>query len=189
MTSRKALRLKKWREIRERREACPRFFQKCCRTAATNRRSDRGWELAGYCLGGSLEGLIAEGTNPDYLFGKFERLETLYTGSDSDLLAWFDYELPKCMELVPPEAREAFARGIRRQVHEEGTINEVDRLIETRPFRPFRIDTVDGGSYYLDRAEAVWIPNGALVVHVVHDGFEVLIGVEEIQAVAMLADE
>ena len=69
------------------------------------------------------------------------------------------------------------------------TTDAVQRLIAARPFRPFRIDTLDGRSYHLDRPESAWLPPGQAVVHVVRDGFDAVVSVAAIRAVDVLADE
>src|SRR4051794_30742212 len=110
--------------------ACPASFRAACRSAAGG-----GYEWAGHTLIGAAHGLIEYRDDAEKA-AKMEELSALicrpgsnglvrsvYAFLDSDdapaVVAWFERELPRCMELVPARRRRNFLRGVHRYVIEE----------------------------------------------------------------------
>jgi Protein of unknown function (DUF1778) len=97
--------------------ACPAFFKATCWEA--RRGGGHGYDWAGRKLIGCAASLIAADTTEE-LFEKFEELKGLiWARNDHGVLAWFDRELPRCMELIPQRRRASFLAGVYTEVEED----------------------------------------------------------------------
>ena len=96
--------------------ACPAFFKMTC--AEARRGGGHGYDWAGRQLLGCAASLIAADTSEE-LKKKFEELKGLIRACDDHgVLAWFDRELPRCMELIPQRRRASFLAGVYTEVEE-----------------------------------------------------------------------
>jgi hypothetical protein len=100
--------------------ACPAFFKATCWEA--RRGGGHGYDWSGRKLIGCAASLIAADTTEE-LYEKFEELKGLIQAHNNDgVLAWFDTELPRCMELIPRRRRASFLAGVYTEVEEDGGV-------------------------------------------------------------------
>jgi hypothetical protein len=97
--------------------ACPTFFKATCWEAS--RGGGHGYDWAGRKLIGCASSLIAADTTEEQ-DEKVKELTGLISARNDDLvLAWFDRELPRCMELIPQRRRASFLAGVYTQFKED----------------------------------------------------------------------
>ncbi len=96
----------------------PTFFRATCLEAS--RGGDRGYGWAGHTLLGAAASLI-EWQTPAELEDKVQELKVaIDQGDDTEILGWFDRELPRCMALIPRRRRCMFLNGVYKAVEETG---------------------------------------------------------------------
>jgi hypothetical protein len=95
----------------------PTFFRGNCATAAQGGAG--GYRLAGWHLAHHT-GRLMEYETDEERDAKAEELEQALARDDSAaVLAWYEREFPRCMELVPSRRREQFLKGV-FEVAEDG---------------------------------------------------------------------
>lgn len=100
-------------------QTCPTWYRASCHEAAGD--TQEGYFLPGLKLAGSLHSALCKDFEDDEIEIKLEELAALIaTDDDERVLAWFDRELPRCMELVPRRRRAQFLKGVRHYVIEQG---------------------------------------------------------------------
>lgn len=89
----------------------PTFFRLHCHTAAHG--GAKGYFDAGWHLALATPSLLEPLDYPEVVQGKLDELRSaLDSGDFREIIAWYEKEFPKCMELVPQRRRNQFARAI-----------------------------------------------------------------------------
>jgi predicted DNA-binding protein len=103
--------------------ACPAYFRALCMTAQAGGES--GYYHAGHALARGLESEGSYEMTSGEWDAEISKLEELLSagGNDDDVIAWFERNLPRCVELVPRRRRAQFVEGVRGAFKEEGCIS------------------------------------------------------------------
>jgi hypothetical protein len=105
------------------RGACPTFFVARCHEAQQG--GFPGYEQVGYTLASTIGSMCPDWLEDEEWAVALDELHDLITtGSDSDVLTWFDRHVPRCLALVPRRRRYSLLKGVYRYVIEEG--NAID---------------------------------------------------------------
>jgi len=92
--------------------ACPTYFRALCHEA--RRGGDQGYAAAGCELTRHLCQLIDD-DDPDEMEARLAELRTMLNDRDeSNVIDWFQRELPRCMALVPRRRHRTFLQGVYR---------------------------------------------------------------------------
>ena len=112
-------------------QGVPTFFRAACFEAGQG--GSNGYHWAGVNLARALAGLV-EAEDDDEKEAKLEELARLldagrrYTGvrgiDQAEVIAWFEREFPRCIELVPPRRRSQFIRGLKSAHEEHNSLRE-----------------------------------------------------------------
>src|SRR4051812_16133513 len=97
---------------------CPTYFRAQCATAKAGGSS--GYDRAAYELTRHLPELQPYSMDEDEWHRRLDAFEKLMDddmqrqGDQDSILSWFDTNLPRCMDLVPPRRRDSFVAGVRK---------------------------------------------------------------------------
>lgn len=101
--------------------ACPSYFVALCHEATSGGES--GYRRAGHELTRHITDELDWELADKERDARIRELRDLICERDDEgVLAWFDCEVPRCMQLVPRRRRQQFLRGVYEMVDEAGSV-------------------------------------------------------------------
>jgi hypothetical protein len=105
------------------RGACPTYFLALCEQATLG--GENGYYRAGHELMRHVKEAVSWEVDESERDAKLKELGRLMDAqSDEAILAWFDREVPRCMQLVPRRRRASFLRGVYAMIEQHPSILE-----------------------------------------------------------------